>query len=754
MLESLAARVHFHGNQLDIQGQDGRILDSQITHVEAHIGTLRPASPIEIKGNLTGTLSDILRTLQEDGLRGRFGRFAKGLRGNGETQLDLDFAIPFNQRGDYRLNGILTFADARLTLPDWSFALSKIDGALNFSLDGLSAKGIRARALGSPLSIDVLPISDGATRIRTTAALSTEAIARQLPTLPLQVASGKADFTIGIDIPSRRAPAGSPTMLSVDSPLQGIEIGLPSPLGKPADGRRALALRLPLNDNAVPASLGLGADLLAQFSADGQRVDVAFGGEQARLGPDTGVRISGHLGEVDTAAWHTALSDLAQSGGAQLPPIDVDLQMARIGLPALAIDDARLTLQHRGGEWRGSLESASLAGRFVVPATLPQQPIAVTLDRLALTLPVANDAATPSPAPDPTTAMEPTGLPGLQLTIADMRVNNAALGQLQLDARRSDTGLHLDTLKLEGGALRVDAQGSWTRGANGVTTRIDGSLAAPRLGDLLVDLGYARQLEEAPSDIAIALTWPGDPAQWHPGTIDGSVSLDIGAGRLAEVDPGVTRVVGLLNLNALTRRLRLDFSDFYKKGYSFDRIAGGFRLTDGKAVIDSLVVDGPTGRLDISGSADLLSESLNQQVRVTPNLDATLPIAGAIAGGPIAGIAVLVAQQVMSDTVDEINRFEYAVNGPWAAPKIVQLDTGGTLSRLLKPLRSGITAAEPPTETEPPAAPAGPRAAVQAYDEPQTPEAPAADARNPLRALLDTLNKGETDSENLPIDQD
>ncbi len=130
---------------------------------------------------------------------------------------------------------------------------------------------------------------------------------------------------------------------------------------------------------------------------------------------------------------------------------------------------------------------------------------------------------------------------------------------------------------------------------------------------------------------------------------------------------------------------------------------------------------GPTGRIEITGAADLMTGTLDQKVAVTPNLDATLPIAGTIAGGPVAGIAVLVAQKVMTKEVDKINRFDYSLNGPWAEPEISQLDTGGTLSRILNQFKGGgaeqaTQAKEAPAEDSSPAS--GPAAADEAEQAP------------------------------------
>lgn len=756
-LDALAGRVHFHGNQLDIAVDRGRVLDSQITDVNAHVGSLKPVASLDISGRIDGPLSDTLQTLRSEALRERFGGFAEALQATGGTTLELDFSVPLTTADAYRLDGTLQFENAGLALPAWAFALSQIHGRLGFTNNGIQAQGIRARAMNSELRVDVRPLAGGNTRITATAMLDAADIARQLPSLPLHLADGQARFEIDVDVPPGTDADAAPVLLSVKSPLQGIAIALPAPLGKSADETRRLAVRLPLAGGGAAGQLDYGDDVSARFSADGSAVDVGFGSAGAKHQQAPGVRLTGTIPTLDTAAWQTALTTLGNQATAKLPPIDAELGFGRLELPSLPVDDASLTLQHRDGAWRGRLAATQLSGQFTVPALLSQQAVEIALDRLSFTLPITDADDPPPPVPDPAAAVDPTGWPGLRLTIDDLRVNNAGLGRLMLIARREGAGLGLQTLTLTGGSVKLDGHGSWTRGPAGPQTRLAVKLDAPALGDLLVDLGYARQLEEAPSQIEASLDWPGDPTQVHASTVSGDIALEIGAGRLAEVDPGVTRVVGLLNLNALTRRLTLDFSDFYKKGYTFDAIRGDFTLDEGKAATENLIVEGPTGRIELDGTTDLVDSSLDHRVRVTPNLDATLPIAGALAGGPLAGLAVLVAQQVVADKVDEINRFEYAVTGPWANPEIVQLDNGGTLSKILRPLRRAPATGAVPEEavTTPPDSPVRvPPAASPPGIEPPAAAAAAADARNPLRVLLDALKAAKSTDETSPIDRD
>jgi uncharacterized protein YhdP len=306
-----------------------------------------------------------------------------------------------------------------------------------------------------------------------------------------------------------------------------------------------------------------------------------------------------------------------------------------------------------------------------------------------------------------------------------LQINDAQMGRLQLNAQRVPEGLRITTLSLRDRQVTLDSSGHWSRTGTGFQTAWGGRVSTENLGDLLVDLGYSRQIKQAASDIGFLFRWPGSPAQAHRQTLDGKATFDIGAGRIVELDPGATRLVGLLNLNALLRRLRLDFRDLFSKGYSFDKITGDFALQGGNATTENLRILGPSGRIDVVGSADLVRRTVDHHMTVIPKLDATLPIATTLAGGPVAGLAVLLAQKLMDKQVDDIYRFEYRVSGPLTNPETTQLDTGGTLSKLLRPFGGTDTASpddssaeETPAaadkgSTEPPAASTAPDTSEQ-----------------------------------------
>jgi uncharacterized protein YhdP len=219
--------------------------------------------------------------------------------------------------------------------------------------------------------------------------------------------------------------------------------------------------------------------------------------------------------------------------------------------------------------------------------------------------------------------------------------------------------------------VTANGNGRWTRDATGYTeTAIDIDLRSEDLGELLRQAGYYSAMTGAPSRADLALTWPGGPEQFQLERARGSLALDIAAGRLLEVEPGVGRMLGVLNLGALERRLSLDFSDVLDTGFTFDSINGRLTIGSGIARISQLDILSSTADIRVRGSTNLVDQTFDQNVRVTPKIGTGVAIAGAVAGGPLVGAAVLLADKVSGNAVSGLASYEYRVTGPWAEPDI------------------------------------------------------------------------------------
>ena len=129
-----------------------------------------------------------------------------------------------------------------------------------------------------------------------------------------------------------------------------------------------------------------------------------------------------------------------------------------------------------------------------------------------------------------------------------------------------------------------------------------------------------------------------------------------------------------MSLQALPRRLTLDFRDVLSEGFAFDRISGSIDVSAGVMRTDDLLIRGPAARILMSGSADVERETQDLKVTVQPTLSESIAI-GAAAGliNPVAGVVAYVAQQALSDPIEKLFAFNYAITGSWADPKVEKL---------------------------------------------------------------------------------
>ena len=105
---------------------------------------------------------------------------------------------------------------------------------------------------------------------------------------------------------------------------------------------------------------------------------------------------------------------------------------------------------------------------------------------------------------------------------------------------------------------------------------------------------------------------------------------------------------------------------------NFDDIHGDFQLNQGIAVTKNTVLEGPIARIALAGNINLVNQTYDLQVQVTPHLTSSLPLIAAIAGGPVVGAAAWVANKLINPVINKITTDHYHITGPWSKPVITQ----------------------------------------------------------------------------------
>jgi uncharacterized protein YhdP len=218
--------------------------------------------------------------------------------------------------------------------------------------------------------------------------------------------------------------------------------------------------------------------------------------------------------------------------------------------------------------------------------------------------------------------------------------------------------------------FKLNAKGSWSFSQPTPVSTAMFKVETKNLDRLLSALAFAANIKKSPGRIEGNLTWPGDPTNINDLNLSGKLSMHFRKGAFVDLEPGAGRFFGLLNLGALQRRLSLDFTDFFGKGFAFDKIDGDFTLDSGDAFTHNLTIEAPTGVIEISGRTGLISKDYDQTVSVIPDVTGTLATAGVLAGGPVVGAALFLTSKMIGKQLNKVGKTQYEVKGSWDKPII------------------------------------------------------------------------------------
>ncbi len=701
-LEEIEAGLRFRNRRLEIELASASSLTSAVESAAIVIAdmTARPAM-LDISGTARGPTGDVLRFLRESPLRHRFGHYLEGLQAFGRSRLELTVRKPLAAGSGAEVGGRLLFTNSLLAVGGQPpLEIQGLAGALRFSNAGLFADDLSGKILGMParLRVDTLPAAGGArgsvTRIEARGWIGARRLAELVPVPLFRYTNGATDWRAELILPAADpvAPPSAPRLV-IRSDLRGLGLLLPPPLFKPPDETRFLTLetRLPRSQDA-PLRIRLGERLQALLDMDEalrlERGEILLGQGRPRLPEHDGLRLRGRVEALSLSAWHPYLqaepqpvfpveappspSDRQTAGGGPAPLRSLDLGVGRLEVLGQDFHQARVRARLKDRVWSIDADSEELRGYIEYPLD-HRLPIIMELDHLYLRArPAGEDGQ--GEAAEPAQSFDPRDVPPLVVHSKAFRYRDTDLGALVLRSSKHAAGMRFDELRLDGGLLRLQMHGTWmVVGGTAQRSVFNIVLETRNLGRVLAFLGYGRTIKKGRAYIELAGQWPGDPTAFALERFSGIASLRVRDGRLLDVDPGAGRLFGLLNLQALPRRLTLDFSDVFDKGFTFDEIDGTFVVRRGVASTEDLILKGPAATIEVKGRIDMGARQYDQRVVVVPHLTSSLPVAGMVAGGLGVGAAILLFEQVFKHEIAKVTRITYKVTGSWDDPRVERM---------------------------------------------------------------------------------
>ncbi|MFN3580241.1 MAG: YhdP family protein [Pseudomonas sp.] len=685
-LEQVDATLALHNELVSIDQARAQLLDTQLEKVSVHTRRLpgNGAQALHIDGAFQGPLADALSIMQDTPLAEMTGQALADWQGTGSVdgQLELQLALGTQQRPKLRVEW-----DAqaqRLHIAQLQAAVTDLKGRFNFELDrGLGASDVNFNFLGQPVSADLAGDDSGDQQIDLRGRHRVEQLRTWplLADLPPGLVDGELAWTARLGIAAARQ------RLEVRSDLQGLELDLPGSLSKAAAAASPSRLLLELQPGAQRWTFDVGQDmrgLLIRLN-DQLRGDIRYRRGPAQEPTEPGLHVSADFDELNLEewqAWLQANAPGAMDGGEALPlqhtTADVlgslDLRANRFNgfgqtLDSLAVSGARMD-----AGWLFDIDQARIRGQVTLPDSATEV-MKLNLQRLRLerpaSLPVTEALAHPLVQEDPLRNVRPSTLRAMDVSIDQLYWGDDPVGAAAFSLRPDERGAGISGLDLQLRGLHLTGGLDW-RDAD-TQTHFQGSLQAGDIGKVLEAWGYAPTLTSQKFATEVDLHWPGSPAFFALSRSTGQLQLQASNGALqsGEGSADALRVFGLLNFNAFTRRLRLDFSDLFGRGTAYDKLGGDMRFDNGIMHTTSpLVMDGPGAKLQLDGTLDLPASQIDMGMLVTLPVTNNLPLAALIAGAPYIGGALFIADRILGDRVARFASVKYKISGDWQQPTV------------------------------------------------------------------------------------
>lgn len=639
--------------------------------------------------------------------------FARGVQAQGHADYRLQLQMPLAHSQDVKVQALVGLTGNELRLAPGTPAFTQAHGPLRFTESGFTLAGLQAQLAGGPVQVEGQGRWDGEQpeiALQAQGRITAEGV-RALHEWPWLTGlarhmEGSTPYTAQVGWQD-----GLPTF-EVHSDLQGLGLPWPAPLNKAAADKLPLHVTQKVTQRQSDGrplrerfELRLGDVAAAEYISDvsGESARLLHGA--VRLGqeaveaaslPDSGTLAVVALPRVDVDAWRHLVGGAAPDGGGAAAQGALSGQGAgyhpwmpsHFGLRTDALVVAGRTLREvvvggsrEGSLWQANIDARELSG-YVEYSVRQAGRLHARLARLKIEASAADQV-------ESLLDEEPGDLPALDVVVDDLELMGRHLGRLEIEAVNQGGApreWRLNRLSLGTPEAQFRAQGKWSAAPGAASgprsTALDFHLAIRDAGALLARFGMHDVLARGEGALAGQVRWHGSPFAIDYPSLAGQLHLDVSSGQFLKAEPGIAKLLGVLNLQALPRRFTLDFRDLFSAGFAFDFIRGDARIASGVASTNNLQMKGVNAAVLMEGSADIAHETQKLRVVVVPEINAGTAALVATAINPAIGIGAFLAQAVLSRPLVAATTREFEIDGTWAEPRVTQVPRRTTPSVL------------------------------------------------------------------------
>ena len=667
-IDDIEADVAFQRNRMDIAGNSAAILGASVHDVQVSLADLGSRAPrLLVSGQAQGATAQFLKFIDASPLRESAGRFTQAMSARGDGRLRLKLELPLADLASTKVAGQYELADNEIVLLAQLPPLTHARGTLGFTQSTFALHAVRGEIFGGAVAIT------GGTRTGGNVDFVARGEAQPAELGPLfdhplrRLLSGSSHYVASVSLGEGRQ------RVAVESSLRGVASTLPAPFEKTAGDALRLRVELVQAGSRERLSLALGriaaAEIRRERAGEAMRVQRAAlsfspAGQSIRLPDGPGMVIYGSTPVLDVDRWRALL---AGDSAASTLPLSIDLKVGRLDVYGKRVQNLAVRASSDATGWSAAVDADELAGKLSYRADGTGKLVAHLLH---FTVPPTVGE------PQAGYAAKPDELPSIDFSAERFSAGGKQLGRVELTAERERGDWRIDRLALANADATLEASGRW-RGGVLPSSELDFNLAAQDAGKFLARVGYPGMVRGGKAQLSGTLRWLGEPMTLDYASLGGELKLNAEDGQFLEIEPGLGKLISLMNLQALPRRIALDFRDVFSKGFRFDRIEAASRVDHGLMDLRQFRMRGPAAEVAMAGQVDLAQETENLKVRVVPSLGGSAATAVAIVN-PVVGVAAALAQHVLKNPLGQLFAHELEVSGSWAEPKVTNVTVAPT----------------------------------------------------------------------------
>lgn len=693
LVDNIDTEIILQGTRLKANFQRGKVFNAQIKNGTAVIpDILSKHKMVDVTGNIYGGIKDLKTFIAQSPLihDPALKEIQKSLT-NGQIDLHLDLDVPIKTPDKKPvIDGNIRFADSGL-LSATGLEITGLNGDISFTRGSASGRGLTASYLDTPVTLDI-----SGTKTATGGSMTltfhgaadkifiADRVRQFLPNFPLNRDSllkriaGSTDWEMALNY---RKDESSPQLIrtmSIESNLAGLYVNLPYPLGK--RNTDTVNLKITRRLDALANSevyLDYGDDVSARFmlvkNPSGTKLhgaDIALN-KPLPASDHEGIQVFGSLDKIPLTEWFDFIKTVREENPVSgITNIGFNLSTPSLQYLSQDFQNTSFTANKTGTDWKLDLAGNNIAGEVILPEKFDRNnTIYLRLNKLHLDKTKSENKKW----------LDPEFIPAIQAHVTDLSYDQIDLGEMKLVSSPVEHGLSIDNITFSKPDLEIDGKGLWAKINGASKSSFDLHIHAGKIRNMLETFGYqVAAIDDGETRLSIDAEWEGSPMEFSLAKLNGNINIQIINGQLLDIDPSAGRLFGLLSVQALPRRLTLDFRDLFNRGMTFDIIEGNFSVVNGNAYTNDMYMRGPAADVSISGRTGLSSKDYDQRVTVTPQVADSLPVASALFGPVGIGVGAIfyLAGEMFDsihDKIDTLLRYQYTITGSWDDPVIEKI---------------------------------------------------------------------------------